>query len=885
MRNISAASLALLQETSGIEPVILIKIFWANGPSVTYSDRRFSAYGFEGRIQSISGIEDVLDIQANSSSASVDIVLDDTDGQVKNIFNYNDIHKSKVQVLQWFAEIPPSEAFVIFEGEISSPIVWKESDRTLSFAVLSKIEDVEVGFSVEEGSMANFPQSFFGKPWPVVFGVVGGIPALRVNEAPRMILLKGFGIVDGDVWDFEIAKLRKSIENLYAQWLASFTAGLKEAYIAARFKSDFPEFGLVDDPDRAEQHDQAAQGYYAQAAKYWADFTNLELELQDQLDLRGVQESYEAAHFPVFAKNLPLNLPLSFKFSTWKYTGIYNGSEIVNVSKEKIVPINRDVAYNKVTHTDTLTTYASEPRGNKFEWIDAGTEAVFLNYPITYILGIGALVPLAIYAYKKGVPTVLPATTYTLEQRITANLIYTVVTVDPPLSQREEDWDNDQIYANVANAVGPNVVDILIWTIQTFTGFNYDATSFNHVKALVTNYPANFCLLTRKNVIEFLREVAFQARCSIWLNGNIFYLRYLPEVQTAVETITLQDIVTNTLQINSTETERLTTKFIAEYRYSLDQQEPCKIIFKYNVAKYGSMEETFDFYIYNTQEAVEKSAEFWMIRKANSFKVLQFKTAIHKLKLEAFDPVLVNLPSDLACEVPVVGIVQKSVYNSETNQIDMEVWIPVRMGEMTVYQFAHPKDLNETFIFPDAQDPKIGSDNPFKNANGDLIDKKYVPVSVPFMTLKRGYPWNWGRDHAIGDGFDTIPEPPKNITFLAYPELLPNIPAGLSRFNAFKSFQVFPAKPILVEPIPPASWPGFVLSKSGNGYIVSTYMRGTANAAVNLKVNQFYARSNETIVAGTPCVVHRLIYRLSDGSQAAEYFMQVPVWVAPQSAP
>ena len=888
MRNISPASITTLQKNSDIEPVILVKVYWGIVDEGTvYSDRRFEQYGFQGKIQAISGIEDVIDINNSASSASVDIILDDTDGSLKTIFNTNDIHKTRVQILQWFTELPVSEAFIIFEGEISSPITWKESDRTLSFSVITKLEDKEVGYSVEEGTMTGVPQSFIGKAWPMVFGTVGGVPALLVNEAPVLKTLEGIGIVDEDVWNEELDKIAQSSQEAFNQWQFNFIQGLREAYIAARYSVDFPAFGLIDDPEAREQHNDAADQYFAQASQYFQDYTNIQIELNAQLELFDRQKAIDNVtkfRFRAFGKNLPVSPTLFFQIGDYIFSGQFTGTEVININRTRVTDPNRKIAYNSFTDTLTLTTYKSSPRGEKFVWIDAGQEVQFLVYPLTYIISIGHVTILRLYAFKDGIPVTLPLDYYVKELLIAGNLAYTKVTINPPLTARGEGWDNDEIFADVNNAIGPNIIDIFEWAITIFTPYTFDTVSFNEVKAFVTNYPANFALLERKNIIEFLKEIAFQSRCSIWLNDSKFYVRYLPKMGTPVESIILQDVVINTLEIGSTDTERLITKFVATYRSSMDQAEPNKIIYKYNVQKYGTLEETYDFYIYNSELLVQKSAEFWLIRFANTFKIMRFKTALHKLKLETFDHVLINIPSDIVCEVPVVGIVQKAVYDSETNYIDMEVWIPVRFGEMVPYDYAFPKDLDITKIYPVPDDPKVSSQNPFENANGEILDPQFVPQEIPFIPVTRGKPWNWGRNGPIGDQFDIIPDLPPNLTrFLDPREINRTRPDGLTDFNNVTNFQVRQAARIALESVTPATFPGFVLNRvGGNNYTVSAFIRGTNEAPVTIPAFQLFQRTDETIPPGTPVAVHRMVWRLADGSQNSQFFMQVAVWLSPQ---
>ena len=59
-------------------------------------------------------------------------------------------------------------------------------------------------------------------------------------------------------------------------------------------------------------------------------------------------------------------------------------------------------------------------------------------------------------------------------------------------------------------------MEILKDLIANYTDLTWDATSFNHVQEKLQPFPANFPLLERKNAIQVLQEIAFQARCAIW---------------------------------------------------------------------------------------------------------------------------------------------------------------------------------------------------------------------------------------------------------------------------------------------------------------------------------------------------------------------------------
>jgi len=169
-------------------------------------------------------------------------------------------------------------------------------------------------------------------------------------------------------------------------------------------------------------------------------------------------------------------------------------------------------------------------------------------------------------------------------------------------------------------------------------------------------YPSHFALTDRKQILQALEEIAFQARCAIVLKDNTFYLRYLPAEPTPAGTIAESDIEAGTLELLHTTTEDLVTKLVARWRATGAQEEDNKVILRHNVKKYGTKEREFDFYIYNKLDMVLKSATFWLIRYSNTWKKVRFSTPLHKLNLETFDAVTLDFDSPYIANSDVLAL-------------------------------------------------------------------------------------------------------------------------------------------------------------------------------------------------------------------------------------
>ena len=81
-----------------------------------------------------------------------------------------------MRVYQWFSGLDLSDKFLVFSGKINTPMSWNERDRTVKVTAVSQIEDIEIGFSAEEGDFPYIPSDLMGKPWPMIFGTGSGLP-------------------------------------------------------------------------------------------------------------------------------------------------------------------------------------------------------------------------------------------------------------------------------------------------------------------------------------------------------------------------------------------------------------------------------------------------------------------------------------------------------------------------------------------------------------------------------------------------------------------------------------------------------------------------------------------------------------------------------------
>lgn len=257
MRTISANSLAKLTKKLGTEPISIVEVDWGNGAPVSYADKPVS--GIPGKILELGALDNVIDVLNNSSSQQIAITLDDTDGTLKGIIDTQDIHQKNVRVYQHFQGLDLSDKFLVFAGKISSPINWSEADRTLSFTVLSQLEDLEFGFSPEEGDIVGLPADLIGMPWPVIFGACLDVPAVQIGRAVSGSTLCGVGVLAG-----EAEHLATPLgETSCSQGLSLFAVN---AQISVK-KIAAPLWASVDPAAASRRNDEANQLFFGMATQ------------------------------------------------------------------------------------------------------------------------------------------------------------------------------------------------------------------------------------------------------------------------------------------------------------------------------------------------------------------------------------------------------------------------------------------------------------------------------------------------------------------------------------------------------------------------------------------------------------------------------------------
>jgi hypothetical protein len=722
------------------EPMVLVEVEWVTGMPVAYTDRKLNGQDYPyPYVINISQFDSTKVLSGNGDSQQVTITMNDIDGSLRAIIDTQDIHLKIVRLYLTFQGLPLEEKALMFEGVINSPMTWDEGGRTLTFDVLSKIESVEAGFTMEDGDFPFIDPADRNSPWPLVFGDICNMKAVQVRGTRKGFLAEGVGVKDPTIEErlCQAYKLQCPTVQSATSADGGVNAGAGGSTGGGTTYMTNVQTGKKD----------------KQCVKRRAD------KICEILFEKQQQEQYVKTQFTIRnGTEFPQDQTITIQINEVKFEGSMNG-ETFSVS-QVIHPDPKDNPPCVDTpepgwgyrwghgFTENPTTVAGCQSGgndynqqvvggggeswkyfNTFErsnfiWLPPGTTVLLADE--AEVINTVSLVPgtvTQVAAYRNysdtSLLTAVDTDRYTVVTTDYGGYDVVEVWLDAPLSTIEdEDWDDD-IFVSFSSSIGPSPADEIQWLVETYTDLTVDAASFASVKSSLTNYPSNFFRKSRDRVLDLIRDIAYQARCAVFIRDNVVYLVYLSKEPTSVATITESDILPNSFRITHTTTENLQTRHTISWSegeagvFKSDETD-FEFVLKHNIPKYGVFEGDYNYFTMNIFELVEKSATFWMIRKSNTWKHIEFETPLTHLNLDVFDAITVNLS-----QFPTTKcVIEEARFNLDTNTISFKCWTPIRMGESSEYTWAWPAAQDQYAVHPRPED---------SGEAGDGFDLQVIP--------------------------------------------------------------------------------------------------------------------------------------------------------------
>ena len=655
MRTIPAALSPSDQYAS--EPLPFVKIAWGSGTKYyAVKDWTQDAITYDGRIMSFGTLDSTTKVAGSSEVSSVQITLSDFDGSIKTIYDTESIQTILCEVS--LAYPGTNDHVLLLTGKITAP-VWTEGDRLFKFTVDNYTDSENVGYAPKEGDFANLHPDAIDKPWPLVFGTVTRVPAVRVIKP-------------------------------FEGTLSATVSNIENRYIIENGR-DFPQNQTLT--------------VFIDNVKFTGSFDG------DEFDPANKNMNLGSATF-----NAHQGGGNNIAWSDDRIADQYikcsiNGSAYINkcTGQEGDACTFEAEFPDPVGSSDTISERSYMIRDS---WL-VGSE-IWLVDPVTYVDDVKWLIKQGarvlsdsvgydlyicnlvastaieeVIGIKDGNLNYLPKTYYSVISNTTTltGQAATGIKIINRLTQREEGW-GDEIFVSLRSTlpVGSsfpysNTSDIIKYILETYTNITADTTTFNEVKAEVSDFPANFAYSQQTDALALCESICFQARLGLRIVNQVAYLVYLSKLPSSPLLINDDNIDQDSLVLGITDANSIVTKLRADWQRDYSESEKQELFYENNVDTYGLIEQSYDFFIYNIPALVKCSLDFWGFRFSNTWKTLNLKTYFENLALECFDTPMIDTLS--FGEESISGVTQGVKNDCINPEIDIDMLLDVHEGTIT----------------------------------------------------------------------------------------------------------------------------------------------------------------------------------------------------------
>ena len=681
------------------ESIVRISIEWpAPTGTKVYGDK--TATGVIGGLLDLSVVNSQINTESSGSISSANVVLNDTDGALKTIYDSHVIEGTVCTVTQILTG-GYTESKILLKGKICGDIVWSEGERTLSFGIESTPKDSQVGYAPKEGDYAWLHPDAIGVVWPLCFGKVLRVPAVRALKPYELTLGEDvkyndpspFTVVNGD----QLPQHPTSITIECGEVLFDGTMTDDQFTPTIWNKPKFVSLALGARPPGDEDEENPSV--------FWLAGT------------QNLMRHYCLCKFD--GTNYTVNRVVHQEGSKCWCVKPWDGDLILT----ELHTLEEVARYPRTSWSDTLVF--SDPVSDSTMLTIAKDGWKLLKDAVVYyrpVAGITDRYICNLYPsesvsevlahrtfFGKKILCAVPSSYYTLnlsETLGTRNV--TSITMAQPLSSRHcEGWDDD-LFVSLRSSLGKgyvfvndgNTADILAWLLSTYTDLTVDSSAQAMTRLAVNDYPSNFALFTQPNAMELCRDIAWQARCGLVIQNGIAYIKYLPTffanpTMYYIE-LTPSVVEMKTIELGAESTENVITKIIANWvreysgeKIGVDGKNPEREYTQSNnTSTYGEKVIDKEFFIYNIHENVVASVDFWLKQKSNVWKTMRCRVF-----MDVGNTSLGNLTvfNNVVVEIPVLGYTTGNCsgtitalgYNTGEPIIELTAKLGIKVGEMT----------------------------------------------------------------------------------------------------------------------------------------------------------------------------------------------------------
>ncbi len=715
-------------QTSGSEPLTIVEIDWESSVNkIKYADKDISEGGIisQGRILTMGSIRSAIGPRQLGSSTAVRVTLLDDDLAIRELLKTNRIEDKTIVVFQYFAGLAASDLVTLIRGKVGSPVFYDEQEREFSFTIVGAINSKPVGDSLQDPQVDN-PESTKGKPWPVAFGHVKDVPALLYKRFPKSSLREKLGLFAGNV-EVEVIDTDKIAQDIYPAGAFSWIVGgeiLTGGFGALTGENTMVFIGT---PSRNLNRYTFSTGprpsgdldFFNPHVLYmsaFSDAVNGNINVTEQWVTVGGVRNYcigQEGTKLFFQNPFSLLVPGDFTATVRKFepetktefdgAGNQIGTYINGHIHEPgtIMELyNNDISSHDYIVNQLPTTEIKEIKA--FRRVDTFREPQLVCIPDDY--------------YEQ---------TFTaIEEGKTA----TVVSFKIPLSQRDEGWSDENIYVTMQSSVGRNTADQIKFILENYTDLTVDTASFTAVRDRVANFPSDFAVLNGGDAIQIANEMAWQSRCALYTVGSRAFIKFLADdpLGTDVQNVSINAGITDeesSFVLTSSGVDTLVTVLNLMWKASYAEEE-LEARFAVNEDVFGERREAREIFIYQNEDYVEKTGNFWIQRLGRLWRIIAGSVFLDALPVELLDYISVNYP-DLVTPSPVIGQVMVTDHNTGASTIGFEIWLPIEVGTNVISGFAYQSNT--------APSPP----DPLANIPDCTVDDFFIGRKPEFLTGKQ----------------------------------------------------------------------------------------------------------------------------------------------------
>lgn len=660
MRTMTGNATTKTQTQYATEPVTILAVEWSTGTQY-YGDKTFvlDLNSIQGKLLDFAPLQATGKQDSTGQVSSATVKLDDVDGALKILWNTIIMEGTHVTVYQHYEGNAWADLTLLFKGRIGGTIEWSEGERYLSFEIETFVDDTEVGYIVQEGDFPNLNPDIIGTMIPIIFGGV-----LRVKAIP---IKKGV--------------LSNNTDEIYGGW-----PDLDSVPFEVKDGNKFPQNQVIDIVVASTRF----TGYF-EGNIFHRQISNL-LWYEDVVIAPRVIDDEDTGNNKVLW--ITGNEQLAGKFC-WLGTGrqhnfceaqegnkcyfSYEWDRLVDET-DLIEEVRGSVHNTWYYNPDNWLVYwYLKPNLLVYEYNKGYNDVYVVNeYPSTQIVEV-----MAKRSYNgEEIFVQVPSSHYTINVAYSLGArTVTAIEFPKPLSTYEKENWRDDIFVSVRSSLPANAADVIKWIVETYMTYGIDTVSFDLARIDVAPYPVAFALLSPRDAMSLIEDIAWQARCALYLHDGVISIKYLSKDLMANYTLTTTDVLLKTFMLGFVTTEEIYTKTIGKWKvdYSGENLTEKQIVYTGNIAQYGLRTAERDIFIYNIEELVKMTVYFWGYRYSNSWRIAQYPTLLTTLPLELFDCVLHNLTT-LSTNT-IRGLVEDISHDSANNTIAIKALLCSKAGQ------------------------------------------------------------------------------------------------------------------------------------------------------------------------------------------------------------